>query len=130
MIINMTKPTIIKVEDDSFFKRGRMMQTSPLTVLLQADEHNTPINIDQGPITRGRAKKLQQEVNSLIAEIKFNISENVILPKCYTLVVLRYICERGGAAIHGEEAKKKKQVDQFGQGGSSKLGQVRTDQFG
>jgi hypothetical protein len=50
-------------------------------------------------------------VNSLLAEINFNISENVILPKCSTLVVLRYICEIGGAAIHGEEAKKKKQVD-------------------
>jgi hypothetical protein len=53
-------------------------------------------------------------VNSLIAEINFNISENVILPKCSTLVVLRYICERGGAAIHGEEVKKKRQVNQFG----------------
>jgi hypothetical protein len=60
-------------------------------------------------------------VNSLLAEINFNISENVILPKYSTLVVLRYICERGGAAIHGEEAKKNKQVDQFGQGGSSKF---------
>jgi hypothetical protein len=78
------------------------------------DEHNTPININQRPITRSRAKKLQQEVNSLLAEINFNISDNVILPKCSTLVVLRYICERRGAAIHGEEAKKKKQVDQFG----------------
>jgi hypothetical protein len=46
-------------------------------------------------------------VKSLIAEINFNIYENVILPKCSTLVVLRYICERGGAAIPGEEAKKK-----------------------
>jgi hypothetical protein len=52
-------------------------------------------------------------VNSLLAEINFNISEDVILPKCSTLVVLKYICERGGAYIHGEEAKKKKQVDQF-----------------
>jgi hypothetical protein len=75
-------------------------------------------------------------VNSLLAEINFNISENVILPKCFTLVVLRYICERGGAAIHGEEPKKKKQVDQFGQGGSSKFSsdkfrQINSDnQFG
>jgi hypothetical protein len=74
-------------------------------------------------------------VNSLLAWINFNISENVILPKCSTLVVLRYICERGGAAIHKEEAKKKKQVDQFGQGGSSKFssdkfGQISTHQFG
>jgi hypothetical protein len=78
------------------------------------DERNTPININQGPITRSRAKKLQQKVNFLLAEINFNIFENVILPKCSTLVVLRYICERGGAAIHVEETKKKKQVDQFG----------------
>jgi hypothetical protein len=39
-------------------------------------------------------------VNSLLAEINFNISEIVILPKYSTLVVLRYICERGGASIH------------------------------
>jgi hypothetical protein len=100
------------------------------------DENNTPIHINQGPITRSRAEKLQQEVNSLLAEINFNIFENVILTKCSTLVVLRYICERGGAAIHGEEAKKKKQVAQFGQGGSSKFssdkfGQISSDnQFG
>jgi hypothetical protein len=43
------------------------------------------------------------------------------------LIVLRYICERGGEAIHGEEAKKKKQVDQFGQGGYSKFS---SDKFG
>jgi hypothetical protein len=66
-------------------------------------------------------------VNSLLAEINFNISENFILPKYSTLVLLRYICERGGAAIHGEEAKKKKQVDQFGQGGYSKFS---SDKFG
>jgi hypothetical protein len=93
------------------------------------DEHKTPININQGPITRSRAKKLQQEVSSLLAEINFNISENVIQPKCSTLVVLRYICERGGAAIHGEEEKKKKQVDQFGQGGSSKFSSVKFRQI-
>jgi hypothetical protein len=51
------------------------------------------------------------------------------------LVVLRYICERGGAAIHGEEANKKKQVDQFGEEGSSKFssdkfGQISSDMFG
>jgi hypothetical protein len=39
----------------------------------QVDVHNTPININQGPITQSRAKKLQQEVNSLLAEINFNI---------------------------------------------------------
>jgi hypothetical protein len=98
----------------------------------QVDEDNTPININQGPITRSRANKLQQEVNSLLAEINFNISENVILPKCSTLVVRRYICERGGAAIHGEEVKKKNQVDQFGPRMNQQVQfrQVRTDQLG
>jgi hypothetical protein len=100
------------------------------------DEHNTPTNINQEPITRSRAKKLHQEVNSLLVGINFNIFENVILLKCSTLVVLRYICARGGAAIHEEEAKRKKQLDQFGQGGSSKFssdkfGQISSDnQFG
>ena len=36
-------------------------------------------------------KKLQQEVHALLCEIHFNINENYILPKCYTLIVLRYI---------------------------------------
>jgi hypothetical protein len=81
----------------------------------------------QGPITRNHAKELQQKVNSIVAEINFNTSENVIPPKCSTLVVLRYICERSGADIHREKAKKQNQVDQFGQGGSSKFS---SDKFG
>jgi hypothetical protein len=36
-------------------------------IVTQVDEHNTPININQGPITQSRAKKLHQEVNSLLA---------------------------------------------------------------
>jgi hypothetical protein len=44
----------------------------------------------EGPITRSRAKLLQKEVNSLLAEINFDIFENVILPKCCTLIVLRH----------------------------------------
>jgi hypothetical protein len=97
----------------------------------QVDEDNTPININQGPITRSRTKKLQQEVNFLLAEINFNISENVILLKCSTFVVLRYICERGGAAIHGEEAKKNNQVDQFGPRMNQQVqfGRISSDKF-
>jgi hypothetical protein len=68
-------------------------------------------------------------MNSILAEINFNISENVILPKYSTLVVLRYTCERGGAAIHREEARKKNQVDQFGQGGSSKVSSDKFEQI-
>jgi hypothetical protein len=41
----------------------------------------------EGPIMRSRAKLLQKEVNSLLAEINFNIFENIILPKRSTLVL-------------------------------------------
>jgi len=52
-----------------------------------------PAHAINGPITRSRAKKLQQEVHALLCEIHFYINENYILPKCCTLVVLRYIEE-------------------------------------
>jgi hypothetical protein len=65
----------------------------------QDQASDTQATVLQGPITHSHTKKLQQKVNSILAEINFNISENVILPKCSTLFVLRYICERGGASI-------------------------------
>ncbi|WVZ97503.1 hypothetical protein U9M48_043030 [Paspalum notatum var. saurae] len=49
-----------------------------------------PTNEIQGPLTHSRAKKMQQQVNSLLAEFDYNISENVILPKYCTLVILRF----------------------------------------
>jgi hypothetical protein len=66
----------------------------------------------QGPITRFRAKKLQQEVNSFRAKINFKIYENVILPKSCTLVVLRNIHEEDGTTKHGEEVNNKIQSNQ------------------
>jgi len=51
----------------------------------------TPAQVIDGPVTRSRVKKLQQEVHALLYEIHFNINENYILPKCSTLIVLRYI---------------------------------------
>ena len=54
----------------------------------------TPAQVIDGPIIHSRAKKLQQEVHALLCEIHFNINENYILPKCYTLIVLRYIEEK------------------------------------
>ena len=49
--------------------------------------------VNIGPITRSRAKKLQQEVNMLLSEIYFNINENYILPKMCMLLVLRFTKE-------------------------------------
>ena len=52
--------------------------------------------VNIGPITCSRAKKLQQEVNALLCEIHFNINENYILPMSYKLVLLRFIKEDKG----------------------------------
>jgi hypothetical protein len=66
----------------------------------------------QRPITRSHAKELQQKVNSFLVEINSKIYENVILPKCCTLVVLRNIREEDGTTKQGEEVNCKKQSDQ------------------
>ena len=57
-------------------------QASPTQVLPTP----TPPQVIDGPITRIRAKKLQQEVYALLCEIHFNINENYILPKSCTLM--------------------------------------------
>ncbi|CAN6373820.1 unnamed protein product [Urochloa humidicola] len=46
--------------------------------------------IYEGPVTRSRAKKLQQEVHAFLSELHHNIDENVILPKSRTLLLLRF----------------------------------------
>jgi hypothetical protein len=60
----------------------------------------------EGPITRSRAKLLQKEVNSLLAEINFNIHENIILPKYSTLFVLRYTNKEEDITLRGKEVQK------------------------
>jgi hypothetical protein len=56
----------------------------------------TQSNVNQGPVTRSRTNKLQLEVNSLLAEFKLHTNENCLLPKCCTLVVLRFTHEDTG----------------------------------
>jgi hypothetical protein len=48
-------------------------------------EQDTSSNLNQAPLTRSHAKKLQQHVTSLIDEFDNNITENIIL---YYLKVL------------------------------------------
>jgi len=76
--------------------------TTPLSKMSQAPNQATPTQVSptptlaqviDGPITRSRAKKLQQEVHALLCEIHFNINKNYVLPKCCTLIVLSYIEE-------------------------------------
>ena len=51
---------------------------------------SSPKDTNQGPLTRSRAKKLQEQVNSFLTDCNFNTSENVILPKCPILMMLRF----------------------------------------
>jgi hypothetical protein len=53
-------------------------------------EQDTSSNLNQGPLTRSCAKKLQQQVTSLLAEFDNNITENIILHKSSTLVIIRF----------------------------------------
>ena len=71
----------------------------------------------EGLITRSRAQKLQQQVNSLLATFDASIDENVILPKCSTLVVLRNM-QQEEAEWDSEKGPAK--TDQFS---------FKTDQF-
>jgi hypothetical protein len=57
------------------------------------DVTQTREQVSIGPITRSRAKKLHHQVTSFLAGTNFNIYKNFILPKCATLVVLRYTHE-------------------------------------
>ena len=70
-----------------------MSQAPSQATSTQVSPTPTPAQVINGPITRSRAKKLQQEVHVLLCEIYFNTNENYILPKCCTLIVLRYIEE-------------------------------------
>jgi hypothetical protein len=51
-----------------------------------------PVHVFNGPITRSRAKKLHQEVHTLLCEIQF-INENYILPKLWMLLLLNFTKE-------------------------------------
>jgi hypothetical protein len=50
------------------------------------------VHVFDGPITRSRAKKLHEEVHTLLCEIPF-IDENYILPKSCIFLLLTFIKE-------------------------------------
>jgi len=66
----------------------------------------TQVSHNEGRITRSRAKLLQKEVNSLLAEINFDMFENVILPKRSTLVVLRNTNKEEDVTLHWTSTQK------------------------
>ena len=72
---------------------SKMSQAPSQATPTQVSPTPTPAQVIDGPITRSRTKKLQQEVHVLLCEIHFDINKNYILPSCCTLIVLRYIEE-------------------------------------
>ena len=54
---------------------------------------SSPKDTNQGPLIRSHAKKLQEQVNSFLTDCNFNTTENVILPKCPILMMLRFTHE-------------------------------------
>jgi hypothetical protein len=78
--------------------------TTPLSNILQPPNQATstqeqptssPTQVFDGPITRSRAKKLQQEVHTLLYEFQLNTNENFMLPKSCMLILLRFTKEEG-----------------------------------
>src|SRR3954470_14374634 len=64
-----------------------------------------------GPITRARAKLLEQHVNSLLIDSDVLLGEDFILPKSLFICMIRYHDEdkdQGGEVqVRGEEDKQK-----------------------
>jgi len=81
------------MEVDMTMPASKMTQAPSQSTTTQVLPTPTLAQVIDGPVTRSRAKKLQQEVHALLCAIHFNINENYILPKCCILIVLRYIEE-------------------------------------
>ena len=67
-----------------------------------------PDDIRIGPITRARAKLLEQQVNLFLVEPDVFNNENFILPKSLHICVLRFMGEEG-IARGGDELQCKEQ---------------------
>ena len=74
-----------------------------------AKKFNDEIRI--GPITRARAKILEQQVNSLLIESEYFVNENCLLPKSLFVCILRFV-EEEGIARGSEELQHMEQEDQ------------------
>ena len=76
------------------------MITEDATIIARKDQSN---EIRIGPITRARAKLLEQQVNLLLNESGTLIDENFILPKSMHLCMIRFVGEtsvaRGGVRL-------------------------------
>jgi hypothetical protein len=82
-------------EDDMTTPLSNMLQPPSHTTSTQVQPTSSPTQVFDGPITRSRAKKLQQEVHALLYEFQLNTNENFMLPKSCMLILLRFTKEEG-----------------------------------
>jgi hypothetical protein len=97
------------------FEGGRMMRTSLshhhyllLLLMMKMLLRRSPRRLIRiGPITRARAKLLEQQVNSLLIELDLLFNESFILPKSMHLCMIKFVdntsIARGGDASQRDE---------------------------
>jgi hypothetical protein len=88
-------PQIPEASDDMTTPSSNMLQPPSHTTSTQVQPTSSPTQVFDGPITRSRAKKLQQEVHALLYEFQLNTNENFMLPKSCMLILLRFTKEEG-----------------------------------
>ena len=70
---------------------------------------STPPTTPLGPMTRARAKAIEDKVNSLLSELPLSTHETWLLPQTETLCVIRYLEESHGTSTSngqdGEDTK-------------------------
>jgi hypothetical protein len=68
-------------------------QESSTQSVMQDQALDAQVQMNEGPVTRNRAKKLQQEVHAFLSELRCNTNESHILSKSCTLLLLRFTQE-------------------------------------
>jgi hypothetical protein len=68
-------------------------QESSTQSVTQDQALDTQVQVNEGPVTCSRPKKLQQEVHAFLSELHCTIDESHILTKSYTLLLLRFLQE-------------------------------------
>jgi hypothetical protein len=86
---------VLYVEGDTTTPLSNTLQPPSHTTSTQVQPTSSPTQAFDGPITRSRAKKLQQEVHTLLYEFQLNTNENFMLPKSCMLISLRFTKEEG-----------------------------------
>ena len=84
-------------------------------MVIPMDSTTSP-QVPQGPMTRARARAIENEVTSLLSQLPFDARENWMLPQTETLCVIRYLEEgRQAATTNGQDGEDAKREEQEGE---------------